>query len=88
MHRSHCQLQPAGEIIPDSIEEKIADRVADRFDVFARAAVRVGREVTMDVNVADGGSVEHDGLHALITGEFQVGFRGCDAFVDNESPVG
>ena len=35
--------------------------MADRLDVFARASVRMGGEVTMDVDVADGRSVEDDG---------------------------
>ncbi len=60
MNGRFCQLQPAGKIIPDSIQKKIADRMADRLDVFARASVRVGGEVTMDVDVSDGRGIEYN----------------------------
>ena len=56
-----CDLQPAREIVPDSIEKKIADRMADCLDVFARAAIWVGGEVSVDVDVTNGGSVKHNG---------------------------
>ena len=60
MNRRLGQLQPAGKILPNSIEKKIADRMADRLDVFARASVRVGGEVAVNVDVADGSGVEDD----------------------------
>lgn len=60
MNRCLCQLQPALEIIPNRAEKKIADRMADRLDIFARASVRVGGEMSVDVDVADGRGVEDD----------------------------
>ena len=58
MNRRLGQLQPTGKILPNSIEKKIADRMADRLDVFARASARMGGEVAVDVDVADGRGVE------------------------------
>ena len=48
------QLQPSCKIIADPFEKKIADRMADCLDVFARAAIWVGGEVSVDVDVTDG----------------------------------
>jgi len=50
MNRRLGQLKPAGKIPPDRAEEEIADRMADRLDVLARASVRVGGEVAVDVD--------------------------------------
>jgi hypothetical protein len=53
-------LQSARKILLDCVKKKVADRMADHLDVFARASVRVGGEVAVDVDVADGRGVEND----------------------------
>lgn len=60
MNGRFCQLQPSCKIIPDSREQKVADRVADCLYVFARASIRMGGEVSVDVDVADGRGVKDD----------------------------
>jgi len=53
-------FQPSLKIIPDSVEKKIADRMADRLDISTRTSVRVGSQMAVDVDMANGGSVEDD----------------------------